>query len=670
MPSGRPRTLVRVPELHQALKDLFGFDAFRPGQERVVRAALEGRDTLALMPTGAGKSLTYQLAAMLRPTPTLVLSPLIALMKDQVDKLPARVGGAATFVNSSLVPEEAAARLRSVAAGETRILYAAPERLRQETFVATLREIGVGLVVIDEVHCVSMWGHDFRPDYLFIRRALEALGHPALLGMTATATPSDAAAIGAALGRELEVVRTTVRRPNLRYDVERAENGEERLRALLARLAALDRAPAIVYARSRRSCEEIARTLRGHGVVAEHYHAGLEPDERTRVQDAFVGGRVPVVVATTAFGMGIDKADVRLVALVNYPDSLEGYVQMVGRAGRDGEPSDTVLFAGDADAGALRRFSLRGVPTPELLRRVYRLVRGSGGRVDADELAETVGDGHDPRVLVGMLEQAGLWSRGYDAGRAMQIELRPPPADAGAVVDRMLARYASEAAARVDRIVSFADEARCRHRQVLEHFGETIDGPCGACDVCAPQVSRRPPRPPAPDLPDDPARSIVDAVAALTWPLGRRSLVALLRGSVKAPPSARRSRSFGTLAAASDAEVGRWVRSLEATGALVEQTTPDGFVVLHANVDAPLPELGARAVGPADASLAAELRAWRTRRAREDAVPAYVVLHDATLEELATRKPRSQGELAAVKGFGPTKLERYGDELLALLATA
>jgi ATP-dependent DNA helicase RecQ len=670
MRADRPRTLVRVPELRHALKDLFGFDGFRPGQERVVRAALEGRDTLALMPTGAGKSLTYQLAAMLRPTPTLVLSPLIALMKDQVDKLPARVAGRATFVNSSLAPDEAAARLRAVAAGETRILYAAPERLRQEAFVATLREIGVALVVIDEVHCVSMWGHDFRPDYLFIRRALEALGLPAVLGMTATATPANAEAIGAALGRELELVRTTVRRPNLRYDVERAETGEERLRALLARLAPLDGAPAIVYARSRRSCEEIARTLRGHGVVAEHYHAGLEPDERTRVQDAFVSGRLPVVVATTAFGMGIDKPDVRLVALVNYPDSLEGYVQMVGRAGRDGAPSDTVLFAGDADAAALRRFSLRGVPAPELLRRVYRVVRETGGRVDADELAETIGGGHDPRVLVGMLEQAGLWSRGYDAGRGMRIELHRPAADAGDVVERMLARYASEAAARVDRIVSFADEARCRHRQVLEHFGEALDEPCGACDVCAPQVSRRSTPSVLPALPDDPARAIVDAVAGLTWPLGRRSLVALLRGSVKAPPSARRSRSFGALAAASEAEVGRWVRSLETTGALVERSTPDGFVVLHADVDAPLPQLGARAAGPADATLAAKLRAWRRRRAREDAVPAYVVLHDATLEELATRKPRCQGELAAVKGLGPTKLARYGDELLALLATA
>ena len=451
-----------MTDLRPALRELFGFDDFRPGQEAVVRSAVEGIDTLAVMPTGAGKSLTYQLAAMLRPSPTLVLSPLIALMKDQVDKLPPLIARTATFVNSSLDTDAAAERLRSVAAGDTRILYAAPERLRQESFVRTLASIGVGLVVIDEVHCVSMWGHDFRPDYLFIRRALEAIGEPAVLGMTATATPANAESIAEALGRRLEVVRTSVHRPNLRYDVERAENGEERLRALLRRLQALAGGSAIVYARSRRSCEEIARTLVGHGIRAAHYHAGLETDERTRVQEAFVTGQTPVVVATTAFGMGIDKADVRLVALVNYPDSLESYVQMVGRAGRDGAPSDTVLLAGDADATALRRFSLGDVPTPELLRRVFRALRDAGGAVDPESLAAAADD-HDPRVVVGMLEQAGVVRRGFDAGRSMRVELLPVGERAGHVVDSLLERYAQEGSARVERIVAFAETERCRH---------------------------------------------------------------------------------------------------------------------------------------------------------------------------------------------------------------
>ena len=656
-----------MPDLRPALRDLFGFDDFRPGQEAVVRAALESTDTLALMPTGAGKSLTYQLAAMLRPSPTLVLSPLIALMKDQVDKLPPRVAATATFVNSSLAADEAASRLASVAAGETRLLYAAPERLRQEAFVETLRRIGVGLVVIDEVHCVSMWGHDFRPDYLFIRRALDVLGRPSVLGMTATATPANATAIAEALGRSFELVRTSVHRPNLRYDVERAENGEERLRALLHRLRALDGGAAIVYARSRRSCEEIARTLVGHGVRAEHYHAGLEPEERTRVQEAFVSGRTPVVVATTAFGMGIDKANVRLVALVNFPDSLESYVQMVGRAGRDGQPSETVLLAGDADAAALRRFALKDAPTPELLRRVYRVLREMGGVVEPSTLAGALGDDRDPRVLVGMLEQAGIVRRGYDAGRAMRVELLPVESGAGAVVDELLDRLAREATARVDRIVSFAESSRCRHLQVAEHFDETLETPCGACDVCAPHTSAPKPVAAAPPLPDDPAEAIVDAVSRLTWPLGRRSLVALLRGSVKAPPTARRSPAFGSLSAATDAQVTRWVRALEVAGALVEVES-DGFRVLRAQPAVTLPSLGTPSAEPVDEPLAAALRAWRTTRAREDGVPAYVVLHDSTLTELASRRPRSRSELSAVKGLGPTKVDRYGDDLLAVLA--
>ena len=336
------------------------------------------------MPTGSGKSLTYQLAAMLRPEPTLVLSPLIALMKDQVDKLPPAIAPTATFVNSSLTPTETSSRLAEVAAGRKRLVYAAPERLRQAGFVETLRALEIGLVVVDEVHCVSMWGHDFRPDYLFIRRALAELGDPTLLGMTATATPETASAIGEALGRKLEIVHTSVVRHNLRYDVKSVANAEDRLEVLVDRLGGATSGSAIVYARSRRSTEELARVLRSHGVRAEHYHAGMESHERTRVQNEFVTGQAQTVVATTAFGMGIDKPDVRLVCLVNFPDSLESYVQQVGRAGRDGAPSETLLLASPSDAVAVRRFAISEVPSPQELRAVYRGVRDGGEAVDPD----------------------------------------------------------------------------------------------------------------------------------------------------------------------------------------------------------------------------------------------------------------------------------------------
>ena len=657
-------------DLRPALRAHFGFDDFRPGQEAVVRAALAGRDTLALMPTGAGKSLTYQLAAMLRPSPTLVLSPLIALMKDQVDKLPPQIAATATFVNSSLSAEETAERLAGVSSGKTRLVYAAPERLRQSRFVELLAKIGIGLVVVDEVHCVSMWGHDFRPDYLFIRRGLEALGDPTLLGMTATATPETGRDIGHALGRTLEVVHTSVMRPNLRYDVEEVANAEDRIAILVERLGALRGGSAIVYARSRRSTEELARVLSGHGVRAEHYHAGLEAQERTRVQDDFVAGRLQAVVATTAFGMGIDKPDVRLVCLVNYPDSLEGYVQMVGRAGRDGAPSQTLLLASPSDATALRRFAVADVPSPTELRAVYRAVRDSGGLVDPDELA-AVAPERDARVLVGMLEQAGLLRRSFDEGRLMRIELETAPADARERVDALLDRARLVAESRADRIVAFSETRVCRHEQVAAHFGETYSGPCGACDVCVPSTrgSASISSPPPP-LPDEIGEAIVDAVASFTWPLGRRSLIATLRGSLKAPPSARRSAAYRMLAAATDAEVRRWVQLVESSGALVEVTTPDGFRVLHVDASVQPPRITTHVDADVDEDLVGRLRSWRLARSQEDAVPAYVVLHDATLRELAAIRPQTLHELAGIKGFGPVKVERYGDDLLAVLATA
>ena len=659
-------------DLRPELRRLFGFGDFRPGQERVVRAAVEGRDTLALMPTGSGKSLTYQLAAMLRPTPTLVLSPLIALMKDQVDKLPPEVAAQSTLINSSLAPDEAAARLRGAAEGRYRLLYVAPERLRQRHFLDAISGIDVGLVVIDEVHCVSMWGHDFRPDYLFIRRALDTLTEasgtsPALLGMTATATPATEREVALALGREPEVVRTSVVRPNLRYDVEAVDGAQDRLHILVRRLQALGGDSAIVYARSRRTCEEVARTLRNHGLSALHYHAGLEADERSSTQESFIEGRVQTVVATTAFGMGIDKPDIRLVALYNYPQSLESYVQMVGRAGRDGRASDTLLLASPSDATQLRRFAQSDIPAVADLRRVYAGLRGRG-----EVLPEELGDEPDPRVLVGMLEQAGLVRRGFDTGRAMQIEVPAPPADAADRIEALLARYEREALDRADRLVLFAGNPRCRHRQVAEHFGEEHAGDCGMCDVCSPSATPAPPpRPAARPLPDDVAGTIHAVVASLRWPLGRTGLAALLHGSITAPPSAQRSPHFGVLAAATQADVKRWIQLLETAGALEAFESEDGFRLLRAVPGADLPRIGAPAAsGPVDDALFERLRAWRLERARTDEVPAYVVLHDATLRALAAAKPETESDLASVKGFGPTKLERYAEDVLAVIAAA
>ena len=303
-----------------------------------------------------------------------------------------------------------------------------------------------------------MWGHDFRPDYLFIRRALDALsrgrqGRPAILGMTATATPATEREIADALGREPEIVRTSVVRPNLRYDVEIVDGEEARLRTLVRRLHELRGASAIVYARSRRSCESLARTLRAHDLAAVHYHAGLEPAERAAAQEAFIEGRIQTVVATTAFGMGIDKPDIRLVALYNYPESLESYVQMVGRAGRDGRASDTLLLASRADAQQLRRFARSDIPTVDDLRSVYARLRGrsevvtGGARQTSPTRACSSGcSSRSDWCTVASTPAARCRSR---------CRSRRPTRLRESTL--LLARYEQEALARTDRLVRFAE---------------------------------------------------------------------------------------------------------------------------------------------------------------------------------------------------------------------
>jgi ATP-dependent DNA helicase RecQ len=673
-------TVTSPPDLREALQRLFGFAAFREGQEEVVRRAVEGRDTLALMPTGAGKSLCYQLSAMLRPTPTLIVSPLIALMKDQLDNLPPEVARRSSFINSSLDPVEAARRLTGLAAGEYSLIYAAPERLRQRAFVSALSSVGVGLVVIDEVHCVSMWGHDFRPDYMFIRKALDALGGPAVLGVTATATRDTERDISLGLGRNLEAVRASVVRPNLRYEVEPVENEEGRLRVTLARARELG-GSGIIYARAREKCEQLAALLQRNGVHALHYHARLEPGERARVQERFIRGEARVIVATTAFGMGIDKADIRWVLLYNFPNSLESYVQMVGRAGRDGQHSDCVLLASKTDASNLRRFAKADLPTVDGLRGVYKglRARAEDGRaqVEPDELSDAarLPEDADARVYVGMLERAGLLARDFDAGRAMRVELAlPPPADAAGRIAELLDGYEARAGERADRMIAFAEARRCRHLQVARHFGESVRTPCGMCDVCAPSARAAIAAPEAPPLPDDLTASILDAVEGLRWPLSQKGLVSMLKGSPAASRSAQANPAYGALAAASESAIRGWVKRLTDAGCIEAFESEDGYRLLRIGDRAGAPRIAASSPAPSKAPLSGpdgelfeRLRAWRHAKAQEQEAPAYTVLPDRALRELAASRPADEAELSTVHGIGPAKLERYGEELLRLV---
>jgi len=430
---------VRITE---AVRRLFGFEKLLPGQLETIACVLRGEDVLTILPTGGGKSLCYQLPALLpEGSTTLVISPLIALMKDQVDSLPAALRSQATTINSSLDGDELRRRVEQAADGAYRLVYAAPERLRQPPFLHALRRAGVNRLVIDEAHCVSVWGHDFRPDYLIIGQARRALGNPPLLAMTATAPPRVRRDIvkhlgdpSAGSGHGLRIIAGDVTRPNLQLEVFHARNADDKLRYLLAFCRAEPSArpggppgSGIVYAGTRARCEELAALLRQCGVSAGHYHAGIA--DRARVQDDFMAGHIRVVVATVAFGLGIDKPDIRFIVHFVPPPSLEAYYQEAGRAGRDGLPARCLLMYASSDRATLTRRARRDVLPVEFLRAVYAAVKNrlggtSSGRVAAADLERDLRtDGTRIRVALSLLEKAALLRRGPDLPRAAIVRL-------------------------------------------------------------------------------------------------------------------------------------------------------------------------------------------------------------------------------------------------------
>jgi len=411
-------------QIMEATRRLFGFETLLPGQLETIACVLRGEDVLTILPTGGGKSLCYQLPALLSEAgTTLVISPLIALMKDQVDSLPIGLQRRATTIDSSLERDELRQRLEQAGDGAYRLVYAAPERLRQPPFLHALRRAGLNWLVIDEAHCVSMWGHDFRPDYLTIGRARQALGNPPLLAMTATAPPRVRRDILRHLG-DLRIIAGDVTRPNLRLEVLYARDIDEKLRHLLCFCRA-EPGSGIVYAGTRARCEELAALLRQHGVVADHYHAGIT--DRAGVQDAFMEGRIRVVVATIAFGLGIDKPDIRFIVHFVPPSSLEAYYQEAGRAGRDGLPAHCLLMYTRSDRATLTRRAHRDMLPVEFLRAAYTAVRhrlgeASSGRVARADLERDLqADDTRLRVALSLLEEVGLLRRGPDLPRAAVV---------------------------------------------------------------------------------------------------------------------------------------------------------------------------------------------------------------------------------------------------------
>ncbi len=802
-------------DLDQTLRDRFDLERFRAGQREVIEDVLAGRDVLCVMPTGGGKSLCYQLPALLLTGPTLVVSPLIALMKDQVDALLQR-GLRATLLNSTLDPAEQRARLSEIEAGQYDLVYVAPERFRSPRFVETMTRVRPALLAVDEAHCISEWGHDFRPDYARIGHARRQIGSPPCIALTATATDLVRRDIADQLGlRDPAQYVTGFDRPNLSYAVIDARRDADKLAALAD---ALERTPgsAIVYASSRARCESVGqfleKELKRPTVI---YHAGLTREERAAAQDRFMAGEVQTVVATNAFGMGVDKANIRSVVHFNLPGTLEAYYQEAGRAGRDSQDAQCILLYAPGDRFLQEMFIDNEYPPPDAVFRVYEFLRG----LDADPIELTHAEIKDATRLdlnesaVGtalkILEGAGAVERfrprenmaivriNAEADEPSFLDRIKPNAPVQALVLRAIEGYVNrrfhepvyfhpdEFAAKLgldrpaliravknlaaelpidyvppfrgnavrvndrskrsrdlrvdfaaleqrkqreydklERMVKYAESAKCRRAYILGYFGDAQAAHCGRCDNCGPAEGRKPEALARPIDTDGGREVVLKALSGVARSKGRfgKTVVAQMLTGSSSEKMARMGlkslSTFGILGTFRQPEVVQLLDALAAVDLVCSEDVdrfrpiinltplgrdlcknPDGpwppiplpddlyAKVRQGGLDRapqprpqapptprspsePTPEPDGEAPSPDLAAdpLYLKLRALRAAWAREVGQSAFTIFPNQTLEALSLQKPRTPNDLAGIKGMGSYRLERYGAALLAAIA--